>query len=40
MIERKKALAASVVGTGEDWVTDLSTDQLRDLFALDRAAVA
>ncbi|MEV6490394.1 DEAD/DEAH box helicase, partial [Actinoplanes sp. NPDC051633] len=40
MIERKKALAASVVGTGEEWVTDLSTDQLRELFALDRAAVA
>ncbi len=40
MIERKKALASSVVGTGEDWISDLSTDQLRDLFALDAAAVA
>ncbi len=40
MIERKKALASSVVGTGEDWLTDLSTDQLHDLFALDPAAVA
>jgi SNF2 family DNA or RNA helicase len=39
MIERKKALASSVVGTGEDWITDLSTDQLRDLFALDPATV-
>jgi len=39
MIERKKALASSVVGTGEDWITDLSTDALRELFALDRAAV-
>ena len=39
MIERKKALASSVVGTGEEWITDLSTDQLRDLFALDPAAV-
>jgi SNF2 family DNA or RNA helicase len=39
MIERKKALASSVVGTGEDWVTDLNTDQLRELFALDAAAV-
>ena len=39
MIERKKALASSVVGTGEDWVTDLNTDQLRELFALDPAAV-
>ncbi|MET0416228.1 MAG: DEAD/DEAH box helicase [Actinoplanes sp.] len=39
MIERKKALASSVVGTGEDWVTSLSSDQLRELFALDPAAV-
>jgi SNF2 family DNA or RNA helicase len=38
MIERKKSLASSVVGTGEDWVTDLSTDQLRELFALDPVA--
>ena len=40
MIERKKALASSVVGTGEDWVTDLDTDQLRELFALDPVAVS
>ena len=40
MIERKKALAASVVGTGEDWVGDLNTDQLRELFALDPVAVS
>ena len=40
MIERKKALASAVVGTGEDWITDLSTDQLRELFALDPAAVS
>jgi SNF2 family DNA or RNA helicase len=39
MIERKKALASSVVGTGEDWITDLNTDQLRELFALDPAGV-
>ncbi|WP_045740640.1 DEAD/DEAH box helicase [Actinoplanes rectilineatus] len=39
MIERKKALASSVVGTGEDWITDLNTDQLRELFSLDPAAV-
>jgi SNF2 family DNA or RNA helicase len=39
MIERKKTLASSVVGTGEDWVTDLTTDQLRELFTLDPAAV-
>ena len=39
MIERKKALASSVVGTGEDWITDLNTDQLRELFSLDSGAV-
>jgi SNF2 family DNA or RNA helicase len=39
MIERKKALASSVVGTGEDWITDLDSQQLRELFALDPAAV-
>lgn len=35
MIERKQALAERVVGTGEDWISELSTDRLRDLFALD-----
>src|SRR4029453_104856 len=40
MIERKKALASSVVGTGGDWVTDLDTDRLRELFALDPVAVS
>jgi hypothetical protein len=40
MIERKKTLASSVVGTGEEWVTGLSTEALRDLFALDRTAVS
>ncbi|MEU8203365.1 DEAD/DEAH box helicase [Streptosporangium sp. NPDC049046] len=40
MIERKKALAQSVVGAGEDWITDLSTDQLRELFLLGPGAVS
>ena len=34
MIEEKKALADSVVGDGEAWMTDFSTTQLRELFAL------
>lgn len=34
MIASKRALAESVVGTGEDWLTELSTDELRDLVAL------
>ncbi|MEV7968582.1 SNF2-related protein [Sphaerisporangium sp. NPDC088356] len=40
MIERKKALAESVVGTGEDWITGLSTEQLRELFHLGPEAVS
>ncbi|MGB8645484.1 MAG: DEAD/DEAH box helicase [Anaerolineae bacterium] len=39
MIERKKGLAASIIGASEQWITELSTDQLRDLFALQRQAV-
>jgi SNF2 family DNA or RNA helicase len=40
MIERKKQLAEGVVGTGEGWLTELSTEQLKDLFALQKSAVA
>jgi SNF2 family DNA or RNA helicase len=39
MIERKLALAQSIVGASEAWITDLSTEQLRDLFTLRRDAV-
>src|SRR6202023_1577432 len=34
MIEQKKALAERIVGTGEGWLTDLSTDALREGPAL------
>ena len=34
MMEEKRSLAGSIIGTGEDWVTSLSTDELRDLFTL------
>jgi SNF2 family DNA or RNA helicase len=34
MIERKQQLAAGLVGTGEAWLTELSTGELRTLFAL------
>ncbi|GAA3540831.1 DEAD/DEAH box helicase [Nonomuraea rosea] len=34
MIERKKALAERVVGAGEEWLTDLSTEELREVFRL------
>lgn len=40
MIEKKKAVAAGVVGSGEAWLTELSTSQLRNLFALQSTAVA
>jgi SNF2 family DNA or RNA helicase len=39
MIESKKALAESVVGSGENWLTELSTADLRDLVALRRREV-
>ncbi|MEV8634956.1 DEAD/DEAH box helicase [Streptosporangium sp. NPDC051023] len=40
MIEKKKSLAESVVGTGEEWIADLSTEQLRELFRLGPGAVS
>jgi len=36
LIESKKALAESVVGAGEGWLTELSTDELRDIIRLRR----
>ena len=39
LIEEKKALADLAVGDGESWLTELSTDRLRDLFALSKEAV-
>ncbi len=39
MIESKKALAEQVIGEGENWLTELDTEQLRNLLLLDRNAV-
>ena len=39
MIRDKRALASSVVGSGEAWLTELSTEQLRELVGLDGAVV-
>ncbi|MDN5797830.1 MAG: DEAD/DEAH box helicase [Intrasporangium sp.] len=39
MIEEKLALANLVVGDGEGWLTELSTGELRRLFALSEEAV-
>ncbi len=40
MIERKNEVAEKVVGTGEGWLTKLSTSELKELFALPKEAVA
>jgi superfamily II DNA or RNA helicase len=34
LIEQKQVLAEAIVGTGESWITEMSTSELRDLFAL------
>ncbi|MCU0541966.1 MAG: DEAD/DEAH box helicase [Oscillatoriaceae cyanobacterium Prado104] len=39
MIESKKALAEQVVSAGENWLTELDTDRLRNLLILDRSAI-
>jgi SNF2 family DNA or RNA helicase len=38
MIEQKKELAEVVVGADEGWITEMNTNQLRELFALSRSA--
>jgi SNF2 family DNA or RNA helicase len=39
MIERKQEVAQRVVGAGEGWLTELSNEQLKDLFALRQDAI-
>lgn len=39
MIERKKEVAEQIVGTGEGWLTELSNEQLKELFTLRAEAV-
>jgi non-specific serine/threonine protein kinase len=39
MIRDKRGLAARIVGTGEQWLTELSTSQLRELVKLEAGAV-
>jgi SNF2 family DNA or RNA helicase len=39
MIERKKEIAANVVGAGEGWLTELTNAELKELFALRAEAV-
>ncbi|MGB0385578.1 MAG: DEAD/DEAH box helicase [Ardenticatenaceae bacterium] len=40
MIESKKALAESIVGQKEEWLTEMSTDQLREIVTLRREIMA
>jgi SNF2 family DNA or RNA helicase len=39
MIERKQEVASRIVGSGEGWLTELSTAELKDLMALRREAL-
>jgi SNF2 family DNA or RNA helicase len=39
MIEQKTELAENIIGAGEAWLTELSTDQLREMLTLRREAV-
>jgi SNF2 family DNA or RNA helicase len=39
MIESKKQLAEQTVDAGENWLTELDTDRLRNLLLLDRSAI-
>jgi SNF2 family DNA or RNA helicase len=40
MIEQKTELASNIIGSGERWLTELSTDQLREIFTLRPDAIA
>jgi len=39
MIEQKMELATNIIGSGEQWLTELSTSELRDLVALGPDAI-
>ncbi len=39
MIERKKSTADDVIGSGESWLTEMSTEQLQELFTLRQEAL-
>ncbi len=39
MIESKRALAENIVGTGENWLTEMDNDSFRQLIALNRQSI-
>ncbi len=40
LLEQKRNLADHIVGSGEDWLTEMSTERLREMLTLSRDAVA
>lgn len=38
MLEKKKGLAEKIVSAGENWITELSTKELREIFTLRKEA--
>jgi len=40
MIEKKKEISEGVVGAGEAWLTELSTVELKQIFALGKDAAS
>ena len=40
LIESKRALAETVIGTGESWLTELSTAELREIVTLRQTVIA
>lgn len=40
LLDEKRILAENIIGTGEKWLTELSTNQLRNFFTLSREAVS
>ena len=40
MLQEKSQLASNIVGSGDEWLTELSTSELRDYLALSREAIA
>ena len=39
MIERKRSVADEIVGSGENWITELSDDEIHDMLTLEKSAV-
>jgi SNF2 family DNA or RNA helicase len=40
LLSEKQALADQIVGSGDEWLTGLSTEQLRDYLSLSKEAVS